>query len=1092
MAKLSSAIVQRKLATLRDVEEALARQVLYGGDLATNLLEQAPGMDERALTALLAETQGLPPAPAGPLPRSPSDALALIPGDLALRHGVYPLEKSGGKLVVAVSEPMKPDVEQDLAFSLGVTVVQRVAPLVRVKEAICRDYGLPLDRRSHRVLAKLEGRPDPSPSLTPPPLTGVPDIGSLPRPPSIPPLGLPAPTELSPGYLVPDIANIPALRPLPQVLIRDPDPETPNTGRAGVSIHERLTFPAPPEAAPTGLAPTPTLRAEASSLPLPPVRIIPDSPVPQISTERRTRTSSLPPGSVPPQSPTDRRARTSSPPPGSVPPPSRRSSPPGKMSVQRADLGVWGAESKLADRRSKTRHRGPYTAAAAEEDLLNADSRDTVLTALFDFACQYFEYAALFAVHGDLAEGRSANGPGADHAKITGIGVPLDMPGALATARKEGHFSIQSLAKDGLDAQLAKDLERTRGKKALLLPILVRGRCVLIFYGDDGDHDVDLSLIGDVLAFAPLVASALENVIRKKKASLRQGAGLPPSASVGPAPRPRVFLPSRDERREALAAALETTLRHASSRPPSRTSRPPPVPARTRSVPPGSVRTRSEPSRALDDAARPGPLGVLDEAIRNEWAHALDDTVRQESLPGIPSPRAEPAAAPSKAPEPAANDTTAASAVAPPREESDESDEPDRPSTNPAIPAMRVNSVQAPRPVDPRRAYTPAQGTPALGSVPPPQPPGMAFDRGLLSPSIEEGPPVSLDDYAESVDSGPELSFGTAELEPSPELAQSIQVRPPMLPDSQVVVPAKRPLKAHSSEELRLPSIIVNVDQDIEGLVRRLLEGDDKVIEKLAVLGASAASYLVSRFPGPIREADRLGTPEPASLRGPILRALARIGLPAAPFLAVRSNDRDPSVRAWATALLGEIPSIDSATAVSRRVTDATAEVRRSALEAGKLLQTDDDARTTLRDKVLSIAESTSPVESRVAAMEALAHFRDGRAVPRLVRLLANNDEVSQSAEWALGVLTRQGFGRDTAAWDAWWKEKGGQHRIEWLVDSLTHDDAEIRRAAGEELKSLTKEYFGYYDDLPKAERAKAQRRYREWWQATGKAKFPK
>jgi hypothetical protein len=145
-----------------------------------------------------------------------------------------------------------------------------------------------------------------------------------------------------------------------------------------------------------------------------------------------------------------------------------------------------------------------------------------------------------------------------------------------------------------------------------------------------------------------------------------------------------------------------------------------------------------------------------------------------------------------------------------------------------------------------------------------------------------------------------------------------------------------------------------------------------------------------------------------------------------------------------------------------------------------------------LRDKVLTIAEGTSSVESRVAAIEALAHFRDGRAVPRLVRLLPYRDEVGQSAEWALGVLTRQAFGRDTTAWEAWWKEKGGQHRIEWLIDSLTHDDIEIRRAAGEELKSLTKEYFGYYDDLPKGERAKAQRRYREWWETTGKAKFPR
>ena len=52
------------------------------------------------------------------------------------------------------------------------------------------------------------------------------------------------------------------------------------------------------------------------------------------------------------------------------------------------------------------------------------------------------------------------------------------------------------------------------------------------------------------------------------------------------------------------------------------------------------------------------------------------------------------------------------------------------------------------------------------------------------------------------------------------------------------------------------------------------------------------------------------------------------------------------------------------------------------------------------------------------------------------------------------------------------------------------HENPDIRRAAGEELKSLTKEYFGYYDDLPKKERARAQHRYREWWEGRGKARF--
>ena len=61
---LSTLIVQREIASIREVEEALARQVLYGGDLVTNLLEVCR-LDEAQLLPIVAESLGLPPAPAG-------------------------------------------------------------------------------------------------------------------------------------------------------------------------------------------------------------------------------------------------------------------------------------------------------------------------------------------------------------------------------------------------------------------------------------------------------------------------------------------------------------------------------------------------------------------------------------------------------------------------------------------------------------------------------------------------------------------------------------------------------------------------------------------------------------------------------------------------------------------------------------------------------------------------------------------------------------------------------------------------------------------------------------------------------------------
>jgi HEAT repeat protein len=209
--------------------------------------------------------------------------------------------------------------------------------------------------------------------------------------------------------------------------------------------------------------------------------------------------------------------------------------------------------------------------------------------------------------------------------------------------------------------------------------------------------------------------------------------------------------------------------------------------------------------------------------------------------------------------------------------------------------------------------------------------------------------------------------------------------------------------------------------------------------------------------------------------------------------LVVRSADVEPDVRAWSTRLLGEMPAMESARAVARRFLDSDETVRRAALAAARLLQADEEARAALRDGLAQLAADHSQPEAvRLAAIEALAEVRDQRAVPRLIPLLGDKHaELAKHAHWALSVLAREDLGREPRVWHDWWRENGSRHRIEWLIDALMHESPEIRRAAGDELKALTKEYFGYYDDLPKRERAKAQKKYREWWDARGKARFP-
>ncbi len=167
---------------MRQVEEALARQVIYGGDLVTNLLEVAR-VDEAVLAKLLAESMKLPLAPPGELPLAPEGVRALVPPEMASKRSVVPFAvENEKKLVLAVAEPLPPELEDQLSFALGMPIEQRSATAVRVRQAISRLYGVPLERRMQRLLSRLSGIPAAAGSM-PPPLGSMPPIPKAPSPP---------------------------------------------------------------------------------------------------------------------------------------------------------------------------------------------------------------------------------------------------------------------------------------------------------------------------------------------------------------------------------------------------------------------------------------------------------------------------------------------------------------------------------------------------------------------------------------------------------------------------------------------------------------------------------------------------------------------------------------------------------------------------------------------------------------------------------------------------------------------------------------------------------------------------------------------
>lgn len=411
---LSSLIVQRQVASVREVEEALARQVIYGGDLVTNLLEVA-SVDERVLGALLAESTGVQAAPAGELPHPAERARALVSTQVAVKYAIAPLAVDGDTLVVAVGERLPLGVERELGASLGVGIEQRVAPAVRVKQAIARIYGVAIERRMQRLVAKLGGAPLASGSM-PPPLGQSPDVMEPPRLPSAPPV---------------------------------------RGGGAAKSFVQRAA-------------------------------------------------------------------------PSSIRPPRRR--------------------------------RGPLTRDVATKEAEDAADRDTLLDLFFDFSRQFFDYTALFVVHGDIAEGRDAFGCGASRERAAGIGVPLDLPSLVSSARDERVAVCAKPAADGLDAVLLADMQRPPAAEMAVVPLVVRTRAVALLVGDCGEAGIDRESLREVAELSEAVGRAFERIIVRRKLEGFVGGGKETAGHVEAAARVSSKRPpaSRAGSREEPSVIVDT------------------------------------------------------------------------------------------------------------------------------------------------------------------------------------------------------------------------------------------------------------------------------------------------------------------------------------------------------------------------------------------------------------------------------------------------------------------------------------------------------------------------------------------------------
>jgi hypothetical protein len=283
------------------------------------------------------------------------------------------------------------------------------------------------------------------------------------------------------------------------------------------------------------------------------------------------------------------------------------------------------------------------------------------------------------------------------------------------------------------------------------------------------------------------------------------------------------------------------------------------------------------------------------------------------------------------------------------------------------------------------------------------------------------------------------------------------------------------------------------VHAQVDDLVRatRPAQQDD-LIRGLLLLGEAALPALAQAFPGPLTWERHAGgkLPAPSEL-SPVCRALVAFGERAAPYVAGLLSSAHPDVRFFAAVVASDMIHPELMDAVVERIHDEDEGVRRVALQllprfAGR--RGFAEVRTVVRRTARIRGRDPS---RRWQAIDALASLRDVEMIPKLIELLREDEhQLIEHLQRALIAITGTDQGRSFRKWDAWWQKNRSRHRIEWLIDGLTHSEEAVRAHAGEELKRITQEYYGYHPGSPKRDREIVAKRYRRWWEDEGQRRF--
>jgi type IV pilus assembly protein PilB len=139
--KLGDLLLKAKLITQDQLEAALKLQREEGGKLGEALV-RVGAVSESNITETLSQQFGVPSIDLTSFAIDPN-VIKIVPGEVARKYGVLPVNKTGATLTIAMGDPTNVFAMDDIKFMTGYNVEPVVASEVALRKAIDKHYGTP-------------------------------------------------------------------------------------------------------------------------------------------------------------------------------------------------------------------------------------------------------------------------------------------------------------------------------------------------------------------------------------------------------------------------------------------------------------------------------------------------------------------------------------------------------------------------------------------------------------------------------------------------------------------------------------------------------------------------------------------------------------------------------------------------------------------------------------------------------------------------------------------------------------------------------------------------------------------------------------